>query len=111
MFSETVILGESGRIVLPAEIRREFGLQPGERLTVISSDGEIRIMSRKMALRRLQDEVAKRVPPGVSLADELIQERREEVRRELEREAEEERNLKSLQPNQKKRVKEPARVA
>ena len=33
--TETVILGESGRIVLPASIRKEFGMAPGERLTVI----------------------------------------------------------------------------
>ena len=29
--TETVILGESGRIVLPASIRKEFGMAPGER--------------------------------------------------------------------------------
>ena len=34
--TETVILGESGRIVLPAAIRKEFGMEPGERLTVVS---------------------------------------------------------------------------
>ena len=36
MATETVILGESGRIVLPAAIRKEFGLKSGDRLTVSS---------------------------------------------------------------------------
>jgi AbrB family looped-hinge helix DNA binding protein len=84
MSTETVTLGESGRIVLPASIRKEFGIKPGERLTVISELGEIRILSRKMALESIRAEVLKHIKPGVSLVDELIRERREEVRREEE---------------------------
>ena len=80
--TETVILGESGRIVLPASIRKEFGIKPGERLTVTSENGEIKILSRKMALESIRAEVLKQIRPGMSLADELIRERRQEVRRE-----------------------------
>jgi AbrB family looped-hinge helix DNA binding protein len=79
--TETVILGESGRIVLPAAIRKELGLKPGERLTVVSELGEIRILSRKMALESIRAEVLKHTRPGASLAGELIRDRREEVRR------------------------------
>ena len=82
MMTETVILGQSGRIVLPASIRKQFGMEPGERLTVISENGEIRILSRKMALESIRAEVLKCVRPGISLADELVRERRDEVRRE-----------------------------
>ena len=82
--TETVILGQSGRIVLPASIRKEFGMTPGERLTVISELGEIRILSRKMALESIRAEVRKHIKPGVSLVDELIRDRRAEVRREEE---------------------------
>ena len=107
MPTETVVLGESGRIVLPTAIRKQFGLKSGDRLTIASGDGQIRIMNRKMALERLRAEIAKRVPAGVSLVDELIQERGEEVRRELDREAKE----KSMPPTRGRRTKEPARVA
>jgi len=58
--TETVILGESGRIVLPASIRKEFGMAPGERLTVIADDGEIRIFSRKMILNRVRARILKK---------------------------------------------------
>ena len=80
--TDTVILGQSGRIVLPASIRKEFGMKPGERLTVFADSTGIRMLTRKMALESIRAELQKHIPPGVSLADELIRERREEVRRE-----------------------------
>ncbi len=54
IMTETVILGESGRIVLPASIRKEFGMTAGERLTVIAEPTGIRILTRKMALESIR---------------------------------------------------------
>jgi len=82
MATETVILGESGRIVLPASIRREFGLEPGERLTVFSRDGEIRIMSRQMALESIRAGIIKQRGSLKGLLDEFLEEKHEEARRE-----------------------------
>ncbi len=82
--TETVILGESGRIVLPAVIRKEFGLEPGERLTVIADDGEIRIFSRKMTLDRVRARILKKRGTLKGILDEFLDERHEQARREAE---------------------------
>jgi AbrB family looped-hinge helix DNA binding protein len=80
--TETVMLGESGRIVLPASIRKEFGLEPGERLTVISDKGEIKILSRKMALKNLRASIIAKRGSLSGILDEFIADRREEASRE-----------------------------
>ncbi len=71
-----------GRIVIPAEYRRALGLREGDPVTVQLDDGELRILTRAQAIRRAQEILAKYVPPGRSLVDELIAERRAEAARE-----------------------------
>ena len=80
--TETVVLGESGRIVLPAAIRKEFGLEPGELLTVFTDGDEIRILSRKMALASIRAGIIKQRCTLDGLLDEFLAERREEAARE-----------------------------
>jgi AbrB family looped-hinge helix DNA binding protein len=80
--AETVVLGESGRIVLPAAIRREFGLEPGEPLTVFAENGEIKILSRKMALESIRAGIIRKRGSLKGLLDEFLAERREEAARE-----------------------------
>ncbi len=80
--TETVVLGESGRIVLPVSIRKEFGLEPGERLTVFSEGGEIRILSRKMALESIRADIIRQRGSLEGILDEFLAERREEAARE-----------------------------
>lgn len=80
--AETVVLGESGRIVLPAAIRKKFGLEPGERLTVVEGDGEIRILSRKMALKSIRAGIIKQRGSLSGVLDEFLKERHDETRRE-----------------------------
>lgn len=80
--TETVILGESGRIVLPASIRKEFGMAPGERLTVISEPGGIRILTRKMALESIRAGIIKKRGSLKGILDEFLAERHEEAARE-----------------------------
>jgi AbrB family looped-hinge helix DNA binding protein len=82
--TDTVILGESGRIVLPASVRKEFGLAPGERLTVVADDGEIRIFSRKMILDSVRARILKKRGTLKGILDEFLEERREQARREAE---------------------------
>ena len=74
---EVVVLGESGRLVLPAVIRRQFGLETGERLTVFSQDGEIRIVSRKMALEKIRAGIIKQRGSPEGILDEFLRERHE----------------------------------
>ncbi len=78
----TVRLGSNGRLVIPAEYRKALGVGEGDELVVRFEDGELRLSTRKTALRRAQERVRRYVPEGVSLADELIQERREEAAKE-----------------------------
>jgi AbrB family looped-hinge helix DNA binding protein len=80
--AETVILGESGRIVLPAAIRKELGLRAGDRLTVTHDGGAIRILSRKMALESIRAGILKHRGSLNGLLDEFLAERREEAARE-----------------------------
>jgi hypothetical protein len=47
----------------------------------VEADGSLRLVSLSKQVRKLQG-IFKDIAPGVSLADELIQERREESRRE-----------------------------
>jgi hypothetical protein len=51
---------------------------------VIYEGGEIKIMSRKMALESIQDDIIKHRGSLVGLQDEFIEERRREAAREAE---------------------------
>ena len=72
----------SGRIVIPAELRIRLGIAEGDEL-IVESDGEhVVVKTAEQALKDAQAYFASFVPPGVSLVDELLKERREEARRE-----------------------------
>ncbi|MCH8063130.1 MAG: AbrB/MazE/SpoVT family DNA-binding domain-containing protein [Chloroflexi bacterium] len=75
-------LGKGGRVVIPAEYRKRLGIEPGDEIIVSFKDGEIKITTVREAVRRAQEIVRRFVPEGVSLVDELIQERRREAARE-----------------------------
>jgi AbrB family looped-hinge helix DNA binding protein len=81
--TETVVLGESGRIVLPASIRNEFGLKTGDRLTLIAKDGRIEILSMKMAIQELRASIVAERGSLEGILDEFLTEKHEEARREL----------------------------
>jgi AbrB family looped-hinge helix DNA binding protein len=70
---------EGGRIVIPAEFRRELGLQTGDEVMLRLIDGEVRIRTRREAIREAQAIVRKHVKKGRSLVEELRRERRAEA--------------------------------
>jgi bifunctional DNA-binding transcriptional regulator/antitoxin component of YhaV-PrlF toxin-antitoxin module len=78
---ETAILGKSGRFVVPARFRKQMGWEFGDKLTLEVVENELRVVSVKQAIRSAQEMVARRVPAGVSLVDELLEDRKNEVRR------------------------------
>jgi AbrB family looped-hinge helix DNA binding protein len=78
-------LGPGGRIVIPASMRDALGLSVGDDLQVVLDGKEIRVVPRSVVVERVQELVARYVPEGVSLVDELIKERRREAAREDER--------------------------
>jgi AbrB family looped-hinge helix DNA binding protein len=82
MTSRRVRIGPGGRVVIPAEFRKALGVEIGDDMVMELTNGELRLRSFDAALKRVQEIVRKYVPDGVSLADELIRERREEAARE-----------------------------
>ena len=79
----SVRLGNRGRLVLPSKLRQKLRLQDGDRLLLtVQHDGTVRLASAREVVERLAGCWKHLVPPGVSMADELIRERREDARRE-----------------------------
>lgn len=76
-----VNVGPQGRIVIPARIRRELGLDEGTSLALRMEGGRLILESRDEVLRRLRRRYA-RVAGKTRLSDELIRERRLEAKRE-----------------------------
>ncbi|MDQ2742036.1 MAG: AbrB/MazE/SpoVT family DNA-binding domain-containing protein [Chloroflexota bacterium] len=77
-------IGPQGRVVIPAAMRRALGLEPGQTLVGHIEEGRLVLEPRDTVLRRVQARFADAVPRDVSVAEELISERRQEARREAE---------------------------
>lgn len=71
-------VSDGGRVVIPAEIRQSMGLKEGDVVLWEMRDGVATLTTRLLQLRQAQALVRQFVPEGVSLADELIAERRAE---------------------------------
>jgi AbrB family looped-hinge helix DNA binding protein len=77
-----VQLGDRGRLVLPAEVRKRLNLHDGDELLVmVSPDGSLRLTSPGQVVRETRGVYRARAG-NRSLANELIAERRAEVKRE-----------------------------
>jgi len=75
-------VNQNGRVVIPASFRKALGIKAGDEVILRIEDDELRITTMKRRLERAQRRVRQYVKPGVSLADELIAERREAAKRE-----------------------------
>jgi AbrB family looped-hinge helix DNA binding protein len=79
----SVRLGNRGRLVLPSKLRQKLRLKDGDRLLLtVEADGTTRLVSARDVVERTAGCWKHLVPPGVSVVDELIRERREDARRE-----------------------------
>ena len=72
-------LVSGGRLQLPAEMRKALSLGDGDTVLLEIVDGEIHVRPLRDAVSRVQARLREYVPAGVSLADELIAERRAEA--------------------------------
>ena len=78
-------MDRQGRVVIPAEIRNELGIEPGKSIAfVVESDGTLRLMTVRQGIKRAQAIAARYIKkkPGQSLVDEFIADRRAEAARE-----------------------------
>jgi AbrB family looped-hinge helix DNA binding protein len=76
-----VTVGPQGRLVVPAALRRRLDLQPGDVLLARAEEDRLVLERRGAILARVRGRFA-HVPADVSLADELLAQRREEATRE-----------------------------
>ncbi len=75
-------LGDRGRLVLPARLRKQLRLKTGEALLLtVDEHGAMRLSTRRQRLDAVRGMFAS-ISPERILSEELIQERRQEVRRE-----------------------------
>lgn len=72
----------NGRVMIPADVRAELGLNGGDKLAARVVDGTLVLEPFETIVRRVQEMVAKYKVDGVSVVDELIAERRAEAARE-----------------------------
>ncbi len=75
-------LGEGRRIAIPAELCQQYGIEPGDPVVLETSDSGIVMRPLNAVIREVQAYFADIAPPGVSLSDELLRDRREEAARE-----------------------------
>jgi AbrB family looped-hinge helix DNA binding protein len=67
---------KQGRLLIPAEMRRELGMEPGVAVTLMVDDGTLSVITLDQAIRRAQ-ETARMYTKGRSgLVDEFLRERR-----------------------------------
>lgn len=87
-----VRMDSAGRVLLPAELRRKLGIEPGENLMMRVTDaGCLEAWTTAYWLREAQETFGKWQPGQPSAVDELIAERRAENARDEAEVAESER--------------------
>ena len=67
----TIVVGNKGRVVVPAQIRERAGLVEGTPLIVLDTPAGIVLLTREQLRARVRSELA-----GTDLVEELLAERR-----------------------------------
>ncbi len=75
-------LGDNGRLVIPVQYRKALDIEPGDDIILVLEEDGMRVLTPAAAIKRTQDLVRRSIPPGRSLSNELIAERRAEAARE-----------------------------
>jgi bifunctional DNA-binding transcriptional regulator/antitoxin component of YhaV-PrlF toxin-antitoxin module len=74
-----VRINEEGRLIIPASYRKQHGLAVGQEVTLRATSDGLLITTFDRTLQQFQNDVAALAGSGVSLAGELISERRSEA--------------------------------
>ena len=78
----SVRISEKGRLVIPAAMREQLGIQVGDVVDLRVDDNELRISTLKNRIERAQKRVKQYMRRGTSLSEELSAERRKAARHE-----------------------------
>jgi bifunctional DNA-binding transcriptional regulator/antitoxin component of YhaV-PrlF toxin-antitoxin module len=69
----------AGRVVVPSEMRKEFGIEDGVDVVFSRTRYGVQVTTLDQAIRQAQETVRRYVPEGVSLVDELREDRRQDA--------------------------------
>nr|CAA6813801.1 MAG: AbrB/MazE/SpoVT family DNA-binding domain-containing protein [uncultured Thiotrichaceae bacterium] len=75
-------IGKSGRLVIPATLRKALGLNEGDGVTIAVKEGHIEISPVAVSIKKAQDLVKKHLKPEDDLVEMLFEERREAINNE-----------------------------
>lgn len=67
----TVMVGDRGRLVLPADVRERYGIGEGTQLVLVDSPEGLALLTRDQLKRRVRADLA-----GPSLVEDLLADRR-----------------------------------
>jgi AbrB family looped-hinge helix DNA binding protein len=73
---------QNGRILLPAALREQLGIKPGDEVLLRVVDGGVLVTTPAAAVRRVQEQLRKWVPEGALVSNDILAMRRAEVERE-----------------------------
>ena len=73
-------LAANGRVVIPAEVRKDLGVESGGEIILERREGGYRLTTRRQRIEEAQKYLRRYAKTGVSVVDELIAERREAAR-------------------------------
>jgi AbrB family looped-hinge helix DNA binding protein len=82
MFAYKTVIGENGRIIIPAKIRKEANLLVGQSVIINAQNGELTISSYQAKLKNIQEIVKSYTKDQTSLVDKLLELRKSEQDRE-----------------------------
>lgn len=75
-------IGKSGRLVIPAALRKTLGLSEGDGVSISLKGGHIEISPVAVSIKKAQDLVKKHLKPEDDLVEMLFEERRESINNE-----------------------------
>lgn len=69
----------NGRIVIPNKMRKLLRMETGDTLVLRVENGVMQVIPLRQAVQLAQEKVRQHIPAGVSLVDDLLNERHKEA--------------------------------